>query len=204
MHFQLDDTTATLSSFTGRVETHGKDKKPAVTLGFSIKASNHILDVLSPGLRDTLYTKPEGQVDIPGVDSITPLLRTQGIGQLSLERSFEGWTVTVRHGIADETDVVLGGCKVDAFRVQPHEGGAVDLAFRVGTSALSPVDAGLLWSKNGTVVSIVVQPPEPKQEAIDGSAAAFERDHPEAQGSLLDTGAPEMDATDHFIASAGA
>lgn len=202
MQFSLTDTQATITSFTGRTEKHGPDTKPAISLGLNIKTANTILDVLSPSLRDALYKAAEGQEQLPGVEASTPLLRSKDIGSLSIDKCFEGWSVVIEHGV--ESDIELGTCKVDNFRVTPHEGGSVDVSFRVGTSALDAEAAGLLWAKNGQGVVISVTPPEPKAEAIDGSAAAFAKDHPgaEAQGDLLDGEAPAMDATDHFIAGA--
>jgi hypothetical protein len=203
MQFQLTDTQAKLTSFTGRTEMHGDERVPAVSLGITITAPNTILDTLAPGLRMSLYKAADGQPQLDGIEESTPLLRAQGIGSLSLERSFEGWAVTVAHGIDDGSAIRLGTCKVDGFKVHPCEGGSVDLSFRVGTSELDEEAAGMLWKKNGQGIVITLTPPVPKQEAIDGSKAAFDADHPE-QADLLDDEAPVMDATDAFIATSEA
>jgi hypothetical protein len=201
MQFALTDTQAKLTSFTGRTEMHGDERVPAVSIGITITAPNTILDTLAPGLRQALYKVADNQEQLPGVEPSTPLLRAQGVGSLSLDKSFEGWTVVLDHGIGEDSAIRLGSAKVDSFKVQPHEGGSIDLSFRAGTSALDAEAAGLLWSKNGQNVVITLEPPAPKQEAIDGTGEAFAADHPE-QGDLLDDEAPAMDATDAFIASA--
>lgn len=204
MPFELSTQDATLASFTGRVERHGDQPKPAVTLGLQITAPNTILDTLAPGLRQALYKAAEGQEQLPGVEESTPLLRAQGVGSMSLDKTLEGWTVVIEHGIDDTSAIRLGKAKIDGFKVTPKEGGSVELAFRIGSSALDEYAAGLLWKKNGTGVVITLEPPAPKADAIDGSSAAFEADHPgAAQGDLLDGDAPAMDATDAFIAGAG-
>ena len=174
-------TQAHLSSFTSRVEKRGEDDVPAISLGFKITAANTILDTLSPTLRETLYTRPEGQDDLPGVESTTPLLRTKGIELLTLNGVLEGWTLTVDHGIDEESQIVAAGCKVDNFRVSPKEGGTVELMFRVGTANVTPEEAGLLWAKNHQDVSILLEPPKKAEgPLIDGTTEAFAKDHPDA------------------------
>jgi hypothetical protein len=187
MPFALTRENATITSFTGRVETHGKEKRPALSLGFQIITANTILDVLSPTLRATLYKSvdEQNQEQLDGIEEVTPLLRTDGLGVIALDKTFEGWRVVVEHGIDDDTFIELAASKIDNFRVVARQGGTVELSFRVGTNALTPGDAGRLWSKNGQAVVLTVEPPEVKAPAIDGSAAAFEADYP-GQARLID------------------
>jgi hypothetical protein len=98
--FELtESTTVMLTSVTNRVEKHGDEDIPAMSLGFKITTGNAILDKLSPTLRRTLYTKPEGQEDLPGVDEVLPLLRTRGIDKVELDSAFEGWMLDIDWGI---------------------------------------------------------------------------------------------------------
>lgn len=185
MAFELTQMHATITSFTGRVETHGKEKVPAVSLGFQIITANTILDVLDPSLRTTLYKSIEEQDPLlPGIDPATPLLRTDSLGVISLDKVFEGWTVTVEHGIDDEGAIELAKVKIDSFKIVARQGGTVELSFRAGTSALDTHAAGLLWSKNSSGVVLTLAAPKPQEQAIDGSVEAFERDHP-GQSDML-------------------
>ena len=68
-----------------------------------------------------------------------------GFTSCALSACYEGWTLSIDHGIDEDDPIVIGACKVDAFKVEPSEGGSVDLQFRVGSSAVSREDAGLLW-----------------------------------------------------------
>lgn len=174
----LTPQLATIASVTNRTEKHGDEEVPAISIGLKVTTSNQILDLLYPGMRQTLYMRPEGQDELPGVEETTPLLRTPGIEHLMLKASFEGWTLVIEHGIDDESEIAMGSCKVDKFKAICHEGGTTDLFFRVGTSDVSPDDAGLLWSKQRQEVSITLRAPEKKPEPIDGSNGAFEVDHP--------------------------
>lgn len=181
MPFELPAGTAvTLTSATPRTETHGDNRVIAISLGLTLKGPNTILDRLSPTLRDTLYKAAEAQDVLPGVEETTPLLRTRGIEQLTLGGSLDGWVLTVAHGIGDDTAIVLGGCKVDKFRLAPHEGGSVDLLFRIGSSDVDAEELGLLCSKLGQEISIALAAPKKPDVVIDGTTAAFEADHPDA------------------------
>lgn len=182
--FELTSPTlATLISVTPRTEIHGEDRVFAISLGIKITAPNTILDGLSPTLRQTLYKAVEGQEQLPGVEESTPLLRTRGIDLLSLAGKPEGWTLTVDHGIDEGDPITLGGCKVDHFKVDPHEGGTVDLMFRIGSTDIDATEAGLLCSKLSQEISIQLTAPERPADAIDASSSAD--DLPPTAGDLF-------------------
>ena len=197
----LEPIEAKLTSVTNRVERHGEEEVPAISLGFCIASANTLLDKINPTLRHALYKAVEGQDQLPGVEPSTPLLRAKGIDTCNLAGSFEGWTLNIEHGFDAEDPITLGSVKVDKLKVEPMEGGSCKFFMRCGTSDVSPEDAGLLWSKNGQEVSITLTAPKVAAQTIDGSVAAFKADHPES--SLFDPEAPQPDATDLFVAGAG-
>jgi hypothetical protein len=187
--FELPTTEALLSSVTNRVEKHGQEEVPAMSFGFKITAANTILDLLSPTLRGAIYMAVEGQEQLPGVEPSTPLLRTKEVETLALKAAFEGWTLTVDHGIDESSAIVLSSCKVDAFRVAPKEGGSVELFFRVGTNDIDREEAGILWSKNHQDVTIQLTAPKKAEgPVIDGSVG-----HPGLAGQQ-----DELEAGDIF------
>lgn len=197
MAFELTDAAAKLSSVTPRTERHGDDEVFAISLGFKLTTANTILDRLNPTLRDALYKAVEGQEQLPGVEATTPLLRTRAIDSLSLGACFEGWTLTVPHGIDEDEPIKLGNARVDKFKVTPHEGGSVDLTFRVGSNDIDATEAGLLCAKLGQEIDITLTAPVLASGApvIDGSTEAFKADHPEA-GDLFADGAADQHADD--------
>jgi hypothetical protein len=194
----LDPTDATLTSVTPRTETHGDERVFAISLGLKMTAANTMLDSLAPGLRDALYTAVEGQEQLPGVEVTTPLLRTKVIDTVSLDRSFEGWTLAVDHGIDESAPILLGGAKVDKFRVVPREGGSVDITFRVGSSDIDAEEAGLLCSHLSQSVSITLRAPEAHQPeaVIDGTTAAFQAAHPDATDLFAQQAASDASITE--------
>lgn len=201
MPFELTNTTATLTSVTPRTEVHGEEKVFAISLGLKIEGPNTLLDRLSPTLRTTLYRAAEGQPDLPGIEASTPMLRTRGIETLHLAGSLEGWTLEVDHGIDESAPIMLGGCKVDKFRVTPKEGGSIELLLRIGSNDIDATEAGLLCSHLSQEVSITLTAPKiaPVAPVIDGTTAAFSADHPEA-GDLF---AQALDGGDASIPQEG-
>lgn len=178
---------ATLTSFTGRTETHGKEFVPAISLGLLFEAApNTELDQLSETLLDTLYMPVPGQAQLPGVEITKPLLRCKDFGTISLDAiSYEGWTVHIEHGFNGFITVLLA--KIDGFKVTPYEGGPVDIACRIGSSKIDQDDVGTLWTKQKQKVRVMfVAPAKDSGPVIDGSTEAFERDHPGQQTMELD------------------
>lgn len=182
--FQLPDTTeASLTSVTNRVERHGDDDHPAVSLGISIDAPNTLLDRIDPHIREALYKPVEGQELLPGVEPSTPVLRCNSFDKLSLTTSHEGWTLEVDEGIDESKPLVFGGCKLDRFVVEAKQGGSIVLRFRVGTSDVDADKLGKLAMHNGQAILMRLIAPQPLAEAadvIDGSTEAFAADYPDA------------------------
>lgn len=178
----LTPTTAKLKSLTPRIEKHGDENVPAVSLGLAIVGPNTLLDLFSETMRHALYKAAEDAGDnLPGIDAPTPLLRTRGLEKIKLKTpDMVGYRLVVDHGIGGDSAIDLHDCKVDKWTLEPFEGGSVELSFRVGTSDIDETWAGRLAMKLGQEVKITIHAPEPKPDAIDGTQAAFEADHPDA------------------------
>lgn len=175
-------TTAKLTSLTPRIEKHGDENVPAVSLGLSITGPNTLLDLFNQTLRHALYKAAEDAGDnLPGIEAPTPLLRTRGLEKIKLKvGEMVGYRLHIEHGIDDDSAIDLHDCKVDKWTLEPFEGGSIELALRVGTSDIDETWAGRLAMKLGQEVQITLTPPEPKADAIDGTQDAFDADHPDA------------------------
>lgn len=179
--FQLQEMTeAHIASVTNRVERHGEDEKPAVTLMLELTAANTILDLIDPKIRAALYMAVEDQEDLPGVEAATPVLRCNSFEKHTLPTSYEGWTLAVDDGIDDTEPMLFGGVKADKFAFEAKQGGSIVLRFRVGTSDVDADKLGKLAMHNGQSIWITLRAPEKKPDAIDGTQAAFDADHPDA------------------------
>lgn len=180
-------TEAHVASVTNRVEKHGDDEKPAVSIGLELTVANTLLDIIDPALRQALWKpKPDEEPELPGVEVSTPILRCNSIERVVLPTKHEGWTLAVDDGIDDTKPMLFGGTKVDKFSVEPMQGGSAVLRLRCGSSDIDAEKIGKLAMHNGQSIWITLTPPEKPAEAIDGT-----KGHPGA-----DSGA--ADATDLF------
>jgi len=198
----LTPQSAKLLSFTGRTEVHGPDRVPAVSFRLKFSGPNTLLDLLSPSLRLAVYTAAEGQEDLPGVDPTTPLLRSRDVKHLALDNSYEGWTVKIEHGIDETTHLEMGLAKIDAFEVDFHDGGTVDIECRVSTANIDEAGVGRLWSKQTREVPVCFIAPKTLEtnpelfiDGTKGHPGLFDAKGPEdtdSEGGDPDAKTPEQ------------
>ena len=67
---------------------------------------------------------------------------------------------------------MLGGCKVNKFRIEPKEGGTVDLMLRIGSNDIDAAEAGLLCSHLSQMINIT----------LNGAGAACADDRRQCRG----------------------
>jgi hypothetical protein len=163
---------AKLATVTNRIEKHGDEDKPAVSLSLEITAANTLLDAIDPKIRHALYMAVEGQEPLPGVDPATPVLRCNHFETHALTTAHEGWVLTVDDGIDETEPMVFGGVKVDKFKVDAKQGGSIVLRFRAGTSDVDADKLGKLAMHNGQSIWITLTAPEKQPDAIDASSSA--------------------------------
>lgn len=181
-------TEAHLATLTPRSQKHGDDEVPAVSLGLELTVGNTLLDAIDPNIREALFKRIDGQPDLPGVESSTPVLRCNSIDRVTLPTKYEGWTLEVDDGIDDTTPKAFGSCKVDKFSVEPKQGGSCLLRIRIGTSDLDAERSGMLGMHVGQSIWIKLRAPEKQVEQPAGDG----QDDPDD-----DDDAP--DATDLFL-----
>jgi len=204
--FQIETfTEAHVASVTNRVEKHGDDDKPAVSLSLELTAANTLLDLIDPKIREALYKAVDGQEQLPGVEPATPVLRCNSFDRHTLPTAYEGWTLQVDDGIDDTQPMTFGSTKVDKFVVEAKQGGSIVLRFRAGTSDVDADKLGKLAMHNGQSIWITLKAPEKRPDAIDASSSA--KDLPPDAGSLFaqehggyedpeDADRPDKDDTD--------
>ena len=175
MAFEIEDfAPVTITSVNPRSERHGPEElHPAVDIGICLVTGNNILSALDGKLLDALYTKNAntdqgGQQSLDGVEQMAtlPNLKFPMMGALKWKKDLIGYTVTVQHGVG--SDIVMTGCKVGKFTIDPKEGGSVELRFRVQSSdSLDERTLGKLGLLVQNEVNIMLLAPEAKQEQQD-------------------------------------
>ena len=171
MAFEIEDfTPVKITSVNPRSERHGPEElHPAVDLHISLTTGNNILTALDGKLLDALYTKNAnadqgGQQNLEGVEEVSnlPNLKFPLMGALKWKKDLIGYTLTVQHGVG--SDIVLTGCKVNNFTIDPKEGGSVDLKFRVQSSDVDERTLGKLGLLVQNEVDVMLLAPEAKQD----------------------------------------
>lgn len=171
MAFEIEDfTPVKITSVNPRSERHGPEElHPAVDLHISLTTGNNILTALDGKLLDALYTKNAnadqgGQQSLEGVEEVSnlPNLKFPLMGALKWKKDLIGYTLTVQHGVG--SDIVLKGCKVNNFTIDPKEGGSVDLKFRVQSSDVDERTLGKLGLLVQNEVDVMLLAPEAKQD----------------------------------------
>lgn len=198
-------TQAHVASVSNRVEKHGDEDVPAITIAVEITTANTLLDRIDPSIRHALYKAVDDQPTLEGVEISTPVLRCNAFDTIALTTSHEGWRLMIDDGIDDTVPMAFSRVKVDKFRVDAKQGGSIVLKLRMGTSDVDAERMGKLGMHNGQDIWLKLLPPLAVEPAIDGSTEAFERDHPGGhddgqadEPSLFDEEAADA-ATDAFL-----
>lgn len=191
-------TQAHVTSVSSRVEKHGDEDVPAITIAVEITTGNTLLDRIDPSIRHALYKAVDDQPTLDGIDVSTPVLRCNAFDTIALTTSHEGWRLFIDDGIDDTEPMAFSRVKADRFRVDAKQGGSIVLKLRMGTSDVDAERMGKMGMHNGQDIWLKLLPPLPVVDAIDGSTGAFEADHPDSAGPLFDEDAADA-ATDAFL-----
>lgn len=187
MAFELEDfTQIKLASINVRSEKHGPDHlEPAVDLAIELNAPNTILSVFDGHLLSSLYHRSEaagsGQQQLDGVEELAalPNLRFPHMGPIKWARELAGYTLTIEHGLGGASDIVLVDCKVNNFKLEPKEGGTVQVRFRVQSATnLTEKTMGKLALLAQNEVPIMLTAPETSnaQQELESPLPVNERD----------------------------
>ena len=122
--FELQEQSVKLANLNLRQELHGESHVTAADLKFELKSDADILAMFSPALKDSLFKKKE---DLAG--GTLELKNPQLKPPLSLEYELKGIDFTVHYGAKSEMH--FENADVDSFKIEPAEGGAVTVTFRV-------------------------------------------------------------------------
>ena len=175
MSFEIEEfTTVRLSNVNPRMEKHGPESVPAVDMNFIMDAPNDVLSYFDGGLLNALYTvkteEQAGQEEIDGLDPVShlPNLRFPKMAPIKWDWRGAGYSIEIDYGIGHGKGVMLDGCEVGKFVIDPKEGGTVEIKFQVqAVAGLTEHILGKLSLMIGSEVSIVLTAPK----AMDAQSA---------------------------------
>lgn len=194
-------TRLKLTKATPRKETHGKELVQAISLRLEWwPQDNAAVNMLHEGLQDALWWVPpeaKAQAELDGIAPVKKHRRVPTLAMpLSVEAAFSGYTVTIEHGIDEQTELELYACSLDKFKVDAKEGGSVAISWSLASNKqVTPQLVGALCGLEGGEVVATFTPPT-AGDAIDGSVEAFQRDHPGADDMFDGDAAGHRDGDD--------
>jgi hypothetical protein len=139
------------------VEIHGNDIKHSKDINWRYEGPNVFLDKF-PGLRHGLYYG-NPSADIPGVDSVTPNLRSKMLeGPYKVRFDGSGYLLTIKDGAVSGNSFQLGGSDVNNVKVDPKDGGTCVCTWRTQHVGLSAEIMGRIDSMDGKQVELLQAP----------------------------------------------
>lgn len=174
-----------LLKVTPHKEPHGPDMIQAVSLRLEwCPLENTALNMVAEGLQDALLYDPEdlGQMSAEAIPSIKKHRRCPGLKMpVELPKAeFAGYTLEIEHGIDETTSLALYALKMTKFQATVSEGGVATIRWSANSSRqITPGLLGELCALEGTEIKVIKLEPPSTADAIDGSQAAFDADHPD-------------------------
>jgi hypothetical protein len=110
----------------------------------------------------------------------------------------------VDYGIDETSQIVMGGCKVDAFTAELFDGGTVAIECRVSTSDLDWMGAGRLWSLQKRELQVMLAAPLTTQTNPEAGEQDERQLTLDAQGNELREPSPERQAAEAAFSDPGA
>ncbi len=198
--FELNMQPIKITALRLPTKKHREGLIRTVDISFTMEGGNQLLNLFDPVLLDQHYKAVETsadqmrhkQIQIEELDegAPKPLLRCQNIAypvRLSLE--YVGYTLTIDRGMGDHvsvgknvtSNIVVPETTVKGISIECKEGGSVIVRGRLQATNMEDEDIGRLSHFIKRETRISAKAPEVKQAAIDGTTAAFKKDHPGAQ-----------------------
>lgn len=159
----LTKEPAKLTNLNVRVELHGEDVVPAADMKLEIPLTIEDLAQFSPTLRASWYDK-QAKLLAPEVD-----------GPFDIHGKIVGATVTVHLGLGGKSDLVLGGCEVDQYKLEPIDGGSVTFYCRVKCRP-DKKQIGELYELQQCLLEVSIEPAQ-AELPLDTKDAARARTH---------------------------
>jgi len=128
--FSLDRSKATITAVTPRMEHHGDELVPAVSIRLDIPATNDVLTEFDPWLKGALYKRPDGgQGELIPDASHMPILRFPLMGEFEWAYQGAGYMVTLHNEFIDDIeieDVSFNGVKIEC-KADGHVGLSINV-----------------------------------------------------------------------------
>lgn len=167
--FTLQNQLCKIVSVTNVSEKHGKERKPALSIGLYVVGSGDVLDQFDNALRPMLYRKPQptpGELPMEH-DGMTEL-RFPFMRNFAWDRKYAGYLLRFHIGATGADDVLLAECGLKDIRFVAQEGGSVGVGFKVTAHPNNEVDHGRIATRLQQEIFIDLTPPDHMPTLFDG------------------------------------
>jgi hypothetical protein len=166
---QLDEAHVRMTSKNDRIEKHGETDVLACDLEFRWETANDQLALFSPTLLSSIYMadpdmdRKKGGA-LPGVEKTLTKLKNPEIKTYKWDgHEIVGGKFLI-HGVVSGKDMTFGEANVGKWRIDPREGGTVNILFRVQINPEHKQRGHLMDLLEQGTCTISVIPPEPVKE----------------------------------------
>jgi len=171
-NFQLSNMFVEFTHMNTRLEKAGPNELvSAVDLTMSIQMENDVLDSILPGLRATFYGKPpKGEAgDLADQGKADQLIRLKypALSEQSLDTEWVNYELRFHYGLDENADIVLDDCTVKSMKLELHDGGTVDLSWKVAAHPSDDQYADLQERLRARKVEISLAKSRPVQRQAD-------------------------------------
>jgi hypothetical protein len=168
--FAVKNQLSKIVSCTNVSEKHGKDRVPALLIGWYLVMPSKALDHFDPALRSMLYRKPQASPgDLPleyGEEDLTEL-RFPFMRNLAWDRKYAGYLLRIHIGATGSEDVLLSECGLKDVRFVAQEGGSVGIGFKITAHPKDEVDHGKVATRLQQEMIITLSPPDKVPDLFD-------------------------------------
>lgn len=168
--FSVTDQLAKIVSCTNVSEKHGKERVPALSIGFYLVGPSRTLDQFDAALRTMLYRKPQpAPGDLPLEDTNEELseLRFPFMRNLAWDRKYSGYLLRIHIGATGSEDVLLADCGLKDIRFAAQEGGSVGIGFKITAHPKDEIDHGKVATRLQQEMIITLSPPDKMPDLFD-------------------------------------
>lgn len=193
--FSVEDTLAKIVSVTNVAEKHGKERVPALAIGFYLVGGGNLLDQFDANLRGMLYRKPQPTPgELPMEHDMLTELRFPFMRNLAWDRKYAGYLLRLHIGASGAEDVLLSDCGLKDIRFTTQEGGSVGVHFKVTAHPKDEIDHGKVATRLQQEIIITLTPPDNYVEpGLFGDAPPNDAERDPFEGSDLEGGAGAQD-----------
>lgn len=148
------------------------------------EGANDVLNLFDAELLDMLYREIESeaeekQMSLDSIQKVSkkPVLRTAALqAPIALSLKWVGYELTIDRGLGGDSNIVVDEIEIKRIRIWPKEGGTVKVMMHLQSKHVGAPQVGQLRELLKLETKIRLLAPKQKQDAIDGTTAAFEAD----------------------------